>query len=141
MKRLHNLTDEPVDMCLARGLITQSQHWCAVHLRWLYTLKFGAPSVRALDPLHMGGIDTKAESDTWRAQREREYELAIATAQCHCRIDLLLDVCIYSMPPAFLRKGHTVAGAYKNERQLQELRAGLDALCDLWKIPGEPSGR
>jgi hypothetical protein len=38
-KRQHHLTIEPLDWLLQHSLISQKQHWCGLHFRWLYTLR------------------------------------------------------------------------------------------------------
>ena len=60
-KRLRGETTETLDLCLERGLITPQQHWCGIHLRWLYTLRYGAPGVRSIDPTHTKGIEIKTD--------------------------------------------------------------------------------
>ena len=44
-KRALGVTREPIDLCLERNLITPDHHWCSLHLRWLYTLRYGAPAI------------------------------------------------------------------------------------------------
>lgn len=143
MKRLHHMTDEVIDLCLARGLVTQSQHWCAIHLRWLYTLKFGAPCAKAIDLTDPGGIDIKQENEKWRAEREREYEEAIEVMGKVADIRPVLDVCVYNYRPSFLKPLELSAvnnassgcvSPIKGQRELAHLNAGLDALRHLWKV-------
>ena len=76
-KRAYQITSEAIDLCLHKGLITTEQHWCALHLRWLYTLRYGVPSVKAIDPTHFGGKELVSDSLEWRREREREYMEAL----------------------------------------------------------------
>src|SRR5271154_1852352 len=77
MKRLLGETAESLDLCLERGIITRQQHWCGIHLRWLYTLRYGAPGVRAVDPTHLGGTEISLDDPEWRSAREKEYHDAM----------------------------------------------------------------
>lgn len=60
-KRRTGETTETLDLCLERGIITHRQHWSGIHLRWLYTLRYGAPGIRAVDPAHVRGLDLKLD--------------------------------------------------------------------------------
>ncbi len=137
MKRLKQETAEALDLCLERGLITPEQHWYGVHLRWLYTLRYGAPGVRAIDPTHFGGREIKTDDPTWRAAREAEYNEAIIKLSDVGLAMPLLEVCVYNERPKFLRWHESVR---LTERQAEEhLRAidkicdGLDLLAKLWR--------
>lgn len=101
-KRLHQSTAEVIDICLARGIIDDAHHWCAVHLRWLYTLRHGAPGCRALDVTEVGGIEHAADDPEWRVEREKEYAEALeALAPAHYT-EALLSICVHNERPAFL---------------------------------------
>ena len=128
IKRQIGETAETLDLCLKRGLITEEQHWCGIHLRWLYTLRYGAPGIRAIDPTHARGMEVKPDDPQWRAQREREYHEAIRTLGGHAL--LLMNVCVYNERPAFLN-----AALYEKEASpalIGRLCMGLDILCGLW---------
>src|SRR5262245_3053505 len=94
MKRLKQETAEALDLCLERDIITLDRHWCGVHLRWLYTLRYGAPGVRAIDPKHFGGRETKTDDPTWRALREMEYNEAILKLSDRGLAMRLLELCV-----------------------------------------------
>jgi len=134
MKKLLGETTETLDLCLEKGLITKDQHWCGIHFRWLYTLRFGAPSVRAIDPTHIGGIDIKTDDPDWRAAREIEYHEAIRTLTAKGHVGLLLNLCIHNERPRFLNRNqtHTAQTAQAATDLLTQLRNGLDTLAALW---------
>lgn len=137
MKRIKQETAEALDLCLDRGLLTQEQHWYGVHLRWLYTLRYGAPGIRAIDPSHFGGRETKVDDPTWRAAREAEYNEAIVKLSDRGLAMPLLEICVYNERPKFLR-WHDAARiterqADENIRAINKIREGLDLLADLWK--------
>ena len=102
MKRLLGETTESLDLCLERGIISRRQHWCGIHLRWLYTLRYGAPGVRAIDPTHLGGMETNLDDPEWRDAREKEYHDAMKTLTGSGHALLLINVCIHNERPKFL---------------------------------------
>ncbi len=130
MKRALGETIEALDLCLERGLITQAQHWCGIHLRWLYTLRYGAPSVRTIDPTHLGGAEIKTDDPTWRMAREIEYNEAIGLLAASGHALLIINLCVYNERPIFLRGAST-----QSENSLFAVREGLDALTRLWRKP------
>lgn len=135
MKRLQKLTIEPIDLCLERNIITPAQHWCGVHLRWLYTLRYGVPNVRAIDPTHFGGMELKEDDPAWRVAREQEFHEAMQLLSKKQAVDMVMNVCVYNERPDFLR--HTNIFSYgrakRNERDILILNEGLCALVEFWQ--------
>lgn len=131
--RTAHATAEALDLCLARDIITAQQHWCGIHLRWLYTLRYGAPGVRATDYLHFGGNDLADDDPQWRASREAEYIDAMQTLGQRLG-SLLLRVTVYNERPSFLRPAYPVTAHSLrcSERETALLREGLDRLVALW---------
>lgn len=139
MKRLMGETMEALDLCLERRLISPQQHWCGIHLRWLYTLRHGAPGVRTLDPTHLGGCEIKNDDPTWRAARELEYNEALNLLAKSGHALLVMNLCIYNERPAFL-KHHTgrpakalLSNAASNSAAACKLCDGLDVLVRHWR--------
>ena len=130
MKRACSETTEALDLCLEKGLITQEQHWCGLHLRWLYTLRYGAPGVRAMDPNHISGTDI-IDNPTWREAREAEYHAAIKKVTAYGSITMLMRVCIHNERPDFLSR--SVARILKSGNELNELRDSLEVLTRWWR--------
>lgn len=135
MKRQMGGTAETLDLCLQRGIISPAQHWCGIHLRWLYTLRHGAPGVRAVDPTHLGGSELKQDDPQWRALREQEYRDAIKGLMLRGHVPLLMNACIYNERPAFLSLRPAARGRKLEEatETLTQLREGLDILVALWR--------
>ncbi|MCI5049557.1 MAG: hypothetical protein MRY32_04420 [Rickettsiales bacterium] len=139
MKRACDQTAESIDLCLARNLITNKQHWCGMHLRWLYTLRYGAPSVSAasLDELsrHHEVVVDDAE---WRASREREWDEAVLILQRVRANDMVQAICIYNERPHCLRRECTALAARNPSmrrlihHQINALSTGLDELRQEW---------
>lgn len=136
MKRTLGVTDETIDLCLARTLIDHDQHWCGVHLRWLYTLRYGAPGVRAVDPTHLGGILRLTDDPDWRREREKEYHDAVQLLDRARLLQVALNACVYNTRPAFLAlppKGKlTATYLAKREHELARLQDALDLLAVHW---------
>lgn len=134
LKRLQSETSEALDLCLDRELITRDQHWCGIHLRWLYTLRHGAPGVRAIDPTHLGGVEISPDDPEWRSLREREYNEAMMLLALSGHALMLLNVCVHNERPAFLRirPRMTQKHAVQAERGTRLLRDGLDVLAKHW---------
>ena len=135
MKRLLGLTAEMLDLCRERGIITDKQHWCGVHLRWLYTLRNGAPNVRAIDLTHIGGMETKIDDPEWRAAREQEYHDAVKKLSVTRHAIQLMNICIYNERPIFLNLKKPKPGIELDEitDAMHSFRAGLDILVKLWR--------
>jgi hypothetical protein len=131
-KRHMGETMEALDLCLERQLITSRQHWCGIHLRWLYTLRHGAPSVRAIDPTHIGGYDIKIDDPLWRTAREMEYHEAINLLAQRGYAMILMNLCIYNERPVFLKAPKTL-DSRKKTTSLFPIIDGLDLLDDHWQ--------
>src|SRR5262249_36923180 len=83
------LTAEPLDICLEKGIITDKEHWAGVHLRWLYSLKFGIHNLTTRIP-YISEFSARADIPAWKEQREREYALAIALlTKIKCRNEIV----------------------------------------------------
>ncbi len=117
-KRAHSETSEAIDLCLERGLITPAQHRAGMHFRWLYTLRYGAPGVTAVDLTRINGFALAQEADPhFRQAREAEFDEAVTILQHARAYAIVMAICVY------------------NERfdggQLISFQTGLDALSNL----------
>jgi hypothetical protein len=131
MKRAYGETAETLDLLLERRLITESQHWCGIHLRWLYTLRYGAPSVRTIDLTHVGGTEVIKDDPQWRALREAEFNDAMKRLSKYGV--LTLDICVHNKRPRFLTQNPM--NKHYSPQSLQRLvtiKTGLDILVALW---------
>lgn len=128
MKRLKGETAESIDLCLERDIITRNQHWCGIHLRWLYTLRFGAPGVKAIDPQDMGGMELKSHDAEWLSSREQEYQQALGVLAGRALAAIVMNVCIFNERPLFL----TSPASRKAAAQRASFLAGLELLQALW---------
>lgn len=136
MKRLLGVTSEALDLCLERKVINQKQHWCGMHLRWLYTLRHGVPGVRAINPSHIDGYEVKYEDPVWRAAREKEYVTAINMLSKTGYAALMLNLCVYNERPKFLRdfKDFQPAGDAEIAKNIANIHDAFDILTNLWKF-------
>ena len=140
MKRLMGVTSEALDLCLERGIITPGQHWCGIHLRWLYTLKYGAPTTRALDTTHLGGMEIRPDNAEWRAAREKEYYEAARKLAHAGYISSVINLCIFNERPKFLslHKPLNEKAATDLLKIIDEIRSGLEMLCKHWGREAPP---
>lgn len=129
-KRAHGETIEALDLCLEKGLITEEQHWCGIHLRWLYTLRYGAPSVRAIDLNHVSGMELETDDPDWRQMREAEYHDAFARITERGYGHILTNICIHNERPLFLRQ--IGKPSLRCAAELEQVRDGLDLLVRHW---------
>lgn len=122
-KRAHGDTTEAIDLCLERGIITQAQHRAGLHLRWLYTLRYGAPNISAMDLTRVNGITLAQEMDvTFRQAREAEFDEAVATLRNARAYNIVMAVCMYDERPTHLQR--------------EALQRGLTELIKLRKTKG-----
>ncbi|MCP5362190.1 MAG: hypothetical protein H6908_06130 [Hyphomicrobiales bacterium] len=108
-KRQAGLTTEPIDLCLQRELITPEQHAAALHLRWLFSLCYGVPSVRAV-VWEEGEGTRKTRSVAWLERRAGEYAEALRILRHFGADRLVLQVCVYQQWPPFLCPRETASG-------------------------------
>lgn len=137
MKRLLGVTTEALDLCLQHEIITEKQHWCGIHLRWLYTLRYGIPSVRAHDLSYTRGTHIKNDEyddPDWKAAREKEYAMAIDALTRSGHAILVMNLCIYNeLPKSF--SFHAKNNAKNCNNTVISIRNGLDILRTIWKKP------
>lgn len=72
-KRTRHQTEEQIDQLLREGIISPEMHRSALRFRWLYTLRFGCPGVRALDLSDHPSAGIYSRDEDWKKQREDEY--------------------------------------------------------------------
>jgi len=136
VRKAMSATDEPIDLCLAKGLISEKEHFCALHFRWLYTLRYGLPTVRAIDPSDVQGRDNKNNDEEWRQIREAEFREACDALRSQGLLMPVMSIVVYSEFPLFLSKTHSYVIDIKHirkEKSLNDLREGLSILKALWK--------
>lgn len=117
MKRLRGETAEPIDLYYERGFIDRKQHRVGVHFRWLFTVLYGAPGVKATDMSGICSYQPKHNDPKFIEECQNRYTTAInALGSARCAKQML-NFCIY------------------NEREeVPILREGLDVLVKLWGI-------
>ena len=142
LKHAMRLTVEPIDLCLEKGHITKDQHWCGLHLRWLYTLRYGAPNLTTYYSDRESLISVRDEEDPeWKTLREREYHSAVTRLREYRRYEPVMRLAIHNERPAFLdphvcaMTPQRPALAEQLERGRHNLREGLELLTELWRRP------
>lgn len=134
-KRNRDMTAEPIDLCLKRGLIDQLEHESAIRLKWLYTLRFGAPGISAYNPEKVGKSCFRADCEEWLKARSYEYDQALTALAKIGAKRLVMNICIFGQRPEFLmpyRKSLNTANAHTRYAQLTILKEGLELLTELF---------
>jgi hypothetical protein len=124
LKRELDITTEPIDLCLKKDLIDETQYTAAVQLRWLYSLRFGCTSIRGYNPLNPKGLPIPRYMDEgWLADMNNLYdEIALFLTQKRCA-DIVMNTCVHGIFPSFLLKYNTTERA---QVELEQLIEGLD---------------
>ena len=118
-KKHQGLTSEPLDWLRQKGLITPQQHWCGLHFRWLYTLRYGSATVQSLDTSRVKGLLNLPEYEEWQGDRESEWKSALAALRFPHYLQVLLCYCVYqqNVPNIWLCSN-------------TDNNKGIDNLCD-----------
>lgn len=124
-KRKLAITAEPLDICLKLKLITPEQHWAGVHLRWLYSLRHGALTVKSCMMEKLVGQQTRLEHNTqWLAAREREYNAALRTLASLGYKKQVMNCAVFMQWPGFIvftERGPRLAQGHAAQQELFRL--------------------
>ena len=134
-KRLHGVTEEAIDRCLARGIIMPEHHRAGLHLRWLYTLRYGSPDMQMRSVLCQREYTMREDNDEWRRSREAEYHEATALLKQQEHYETVMRICVYNEQLPWLGERLSTAALQQHKR----LRDGLEALSRLWFATGGSS--
>ena len=127
VKRAAGITGEAIDLCHRRQLITDSEYWCALHFRWLYTLRFGSPGVQALDLCKTRGNHSPQEDTPWRQARNQEYRQAARLLEAERVLAAVLRVAVFD------DSGPVMSRSASAQETLHRLRQGLALLQRCWQ--------
>lgn len=128
VRHAKGLTMEPIDMCLKRDFISEEEHAAGLHLRWLYSLRFGAPSIRAYDHSDLGGKNTAMRDENWHSCRESEYEQAVKILMAKGAHIIVINTVVFNRFPRFLHPPKTCDVLGRNMKMAQEINAQEIAL-------------
>jgi hypothetical protein len=101
MKRKQNITTESLDLCLHKKIITPIEHASGMKLRWIYTLRFGAPSVQSKS-LQMKLYTNKEYDEKFLQHAQKKYRNImeiLKEAQTH---RIVTNICVFNEFPQFL---------------------------------------
>ena len=137
-KRKQMLTAEPLDLCLEKGILTEQQHWCGIHLRWLYTLRYGAPDISCHDITNTHHALVRTDDPRWRADREYEYHEVSNMLHQYRHYSRVMNLAVFHELPSFLNqalinksRNNVALNSLLNEEH-QALVNGFRALESLW---------
>ncbi len=133
-RRAKGLTSEPIDICKQKSIISDEQYSAALHFRWLYTLRFGAPGVSAVDLNSCFGREIRNNDEIWQAEREKEYAMAVEKLRSAGALKMVMNVAVFNYAPKFLKRlaVYSKAQIKQNTQELAKFRDGLDALIRLF---------
>jgi hypothetical protein len=128
------ISREPIDICHQKGIINDNEHLAALHFRWLYTLKFGAPGVSAIDLEREMGRSTRQNDPEWQESREREYAMAVEKLRNTGTLKPVLNMAVFGHFPKYMQPEKASRWQYlaHNYDEILKLREGLDILVKLW---------
>jgi hypothetical protein len=140
LKHALRFTTEPIDLCLEKRLISKDHHWCGLHLRWLYTLRYGAPNLTTYYGDRQSPASAPQNEDAaWRSMREKEYSDAITSLKSKQRYECVMRLTVYNERPSFLSSA-LCAQALQSRSLARELShnhkqvcEGLEILTQLWR--------
>ena len=112
-KNKHNITAEPIDYLLKKGIITDDMHKAALKFRWLYTVKFGAPTIQSSMNMYSRSSTNSYSDESYNILKQNK------------ALKIVQDVCVYHYPLQY-----TKAENYR--RNIESLQAGLELLCRLF---------
>ncbi len=101
-KREQNMTTEALDLCLKRSLIDIDEHEAGLRLRWLYTLRYGSPGIRAYHPDNFGVSCFRVDDEEWLQARKIEYENAVNELNRVGAKRIVMHICVFNKRALFL---------------------------------------
>jgi hypothetical protein len=140
-KRAAGLTSEPIDLCLERRIITPTQHWCGLHLRWLFTLRYGAPAVSSSWRTLHESYHIRPDDPEWRAAREQEFAEAAQLLRRKGCYRAVTGLVIFNERPRFLdpHQHHAALDSpalmQSITQEYEKILDGFELLETLWKEP------
>lgn len=127
------LTAEPLDLLLARKLITHQQHAAGRRLRWLYTLVFCTPHVTASSFELFESRTLRLDNASWRAKKEMEYQQAISLLRKHRCLEVVQAVSIFEERSRWFSSLTEKYGLSALPPELKKLNTGLALLAQYFE--------
>lgn len=126
---------EPIDIYHEKGMIDDDQHRAAIHFRWLYTLRFGAPGISATGYDRYSGHSPRNNDPKWQEEREREYAMAVEKLRKCGALKIVLNIAVFGHYPKYMPIGRISRKDYMryNLNEVLKLREGLDILAGHWE--------
>ena len=118
-KRESNLTIESLDLCLQRKIITPVEHISGIKLRWIYTLRFGAPTIQS-KLLQTKFYNSKNYDEKFLQDLQKKYcDIIEVLKEIHAH-KIVMSICIFNEFPNFLRLRKL--GDYQEEKFIQGIK-------------------
>ena len=102
-KRLMRFTDDPLDLCFERNIMTENQYNLSLRLRALFYSIFGHLKLKAYDPENLSGASVFFIEDEKEIRRKKiEYDLIMKSLSAMSFDKMIYKVCITGEKPSFL---------------------------------------
>ena len=102
-KRSLDLTTEPLDLCMKRNLITESQYKAALKFRWLFSMCYGHLKLKSYDPSAPIGRSLVEQGDQTLRYCHTTYHDVISQLQLISAEKIVSNICIHHHIPSFLK--------------------------------------
>jgi hypothetical protein len=86
---------EPLDVYFKNKIISEDEHQSGMRLRWLYTLRYGAPTLQT-KLLQQQGFESKYNDEEWLMKKQQQYRFIIGELQKSDLAKIVLGVCVFN---------------------------------------------
>jgi hypothetical protein len=127
-KRKQNLTIEALDLCLKKNLINEIEHQAGMKLRWLYSLKFGSPNIRAYSFNNEGPCNKYEDNPQWLKKKSDEYISFLNELQKYKAKNTVMNIAIFNIRGSFLTNTDISRQVMKDYKTF---KSGINAISKL----------
>ena len=97
-KKALEITTHPLDYCLKHKIITYKQYLSGMKLRWLYTLKYGSPTIQSKQLTEVF-FTPKEYDQKWLMEKQKLYHETTSELNKVKLASIIADVCIFLVFP------------------------------------------
>ena len=89
------VTSEPLDIYFKDKIISEDEHQSGMRLRWLYTLRYGAPTLQT-KLIQQQGFESKYNDEKWLVNKQQQYRFILGELQKSKVAKIVLGVCVFN---------------------------------------------
>ncbi|AIL65073.1 hypothetical protein NOVO_03425 [Rickettsiales bacterium Ac37b] len=140
IKHKAGLTREPLDIFLAKGILSNIEHKAGGYLRKLYTLRFSIFHLKAYDHSYVKGRSLDNYDEEWLKIKNLEYQEAILILRSCKAFSVVTNLCLFNQfPRSFsyaLKQPFNELKVIAEERynEIEVLKYGLGKLAEFFGI-------